>query len=157
VGRRGVSPAAGGGGRCGAPPRAAAALAARGASPAERAHHVQRFARPGDEEAVELLVAAARDAEGTAPATAARYYESAVRLLPYGADERRAELLEPLSAALLAAGRTDEAVAALDEALALLAADHPRRAEVEFQGASLQIFLDRHAQAREGFLRALGL
>jgi DNA-binding NarL/FixJ family response regulator len=155
--RRAVYDDAPAGWRIAAHERAGAVLAARGATPAERAHHVQRFARQGDDDAVALLVVAARDAEGTAPATAARYYEAALRLLPYGADERRAELLEPLSASLLAAGRTDDAVTALSEALALLPPDHPRRADVEFQGASLQIFLDRHGQAREGFVRALEL
>ena len=51
--------------------RAAAALAAAGAAPALRAHHVAEFARPGDEEAVALLLRAAGDAEQTAPRTAA--------------------------------------------------------------------------------------
>ena len=155
--RRAVYDDAPAGWRIAAHERAAALLAARRASPAERAHHVQRYARPGDDEAVALLEAAARDAENTAPATAARYYEAAVRLLPYGADRRRAELLEPLSAALLASGRTDDAVAALDEALAVLPADHPRRADVELQAATLETFRDHHPLARKHFLRAIEL
>jgi DNA-binding CsgD family transcriptional regulator len=155
--RRAVYDDAPAGWRIAAHERAAATLSAHGASPAERAHHVQRYARPGDDDAVALLEAAARDAEDTAPATAARYYEAALRLLPYGADLRRAELLEPLSAALLAAGRTDDAIAMLGETLALLPVDHPRRADVEFQAATLHIFLDRQPLAREHFLHALEL
>ena len=155
--RRAVYDDAAAGWRIAAHERAAQRLAHHGASPAERAHHVQRYAHPGDDDAVALLHAAARDAQDTAPATAARYYEGALRLLPYGADERRAELLEPLSAALLAAGRTDDAIAALGETLTLLPGDHPRRADVEFHAATLHVFLDRQALAREHFLRALEL
>jgi DNA-binding NarL/FixJ family response regulator len=155
--RRAVYDDAPAGWRIAAHERAAERLAQHGASPAERAHHVQRYARPGDDDAVALLQAAARDAQDTAPATAARYYEGALALLPYGADERSAELLEPLSAALLAAGRTDDAIAALGETLTLLPGDHPRRADVEVHAATLHVFLDRQALAREHFLRALEL
>jgi predicted ATPase len=63
--------------------RAAAVLAARGAAPAVRAHHVARYARPGDRDAVALLAAAAAAAADTAPATAARRYADALRLLPH--------------------------------------------------------------------------
>ncbi|HYC80361.1 MAG TPA: AAA family ATPase, partial [Solirubrobacterales bacterium] len=57
--RRAVYDAAPPGWRLAAHERAAAALAARGADPAQRAYHVERYARPGDEAAIELLAAAA--------------------------------------------------------------------------------------------------
>ena len=57
--RRAVYESGGGGWRLAAHARAAAALAARGATPAERAHHVERAAHVGDMDAVELLGLAA--------------------------------------------------------------------------------------------------
>ena len=48
--------------------RAAAALAERGGSLAARAHHLERCARPGDDEALEVLVEAGRHAAARAPA-----------------------------------------------------------------------------------------
>jgi DNA-binding NarL/FixJ family response regulator/energy-coupling factor transporter ATP-binding protein EcfA2 len=92
--------------------RAAAALERRGASVALRARHVARYARPGDEAAVALLVEAA---EGGA---AAHWYETALRLVP---DEGRAALLGPYGLALVRAGRLGEAreaLAAADEPIA---------------------------------------
>jgi hypothetical protein len=73
--------------------RAAEALADRGAGPAVRAHHVARYARQGDLDAVALLAAAAASAADTAPATAARRYADALRLLPDADVEHRAALL----------------------------------------------------------------
>jgi DNA-binding CsgD family transcriptional regulator len=91
--------------------RAADALAARGATVASRAHHVERAARPGDLAAVELLAAAAADTATPAPGTAAAWYEAALRLLPETVEheERRAALLTGLGAALVSAGRAVEA------------------------------------------------
>ena len=62
--------------------RAAAALEARGAPPAARAYHVARHARPGDEAAIALMSLAGADAAATAPASAAHWYGTALRLLP---------------------------------------------------------------------------
>jgi DNA-binding NarL/FixJ family response regulator len=87
--------------------RAAAALERRGAGVAVRAHHVARFARPGDEAAVALLVEAAEGAD------AAHWYEMALRLVP---DEGRAALLGPYGLALARAGRLVEARGALASA-----------------------------------------
>ncbi len=84
--RRAVYESAGGGWRIAAHARAAEALAARGASPAERAHHVERAAGPGDLDAVELLTRAAEQTAPAAPATAAAWYEAAARLLPDAPD-----------------------------------------------------------------------
>src|SRR3954452_7156565 len=55
--------------RIGAHGRAAAALATRGGSLAARAAHLERSARPGDIEAVSVLVEAGRHAAARAPAT----------------------------------------------------------------------------------------
>jgi ATP/maltotriose-dependent transcriptional regulator MalT len=115
--------------------RVAEALAARGADPVARAYHVEQFARPGDEEALALLVEAARAAEGGSPAAAAARYATALRLLPYGDDERRAELLAPMGRALAYAGRLEDAVAALDEAISL----SPPEARGELVDAAVEV------------------
>ena len=81
---------------------------------------MERFARQGDDAAVELLAAAGFAAADTAPATAARRFAAALRLLPHDAAERRAALLGPLALAQGAAGRLVEARDTLDEVLALL-------------------------------------
>ena len=62
--------------------RAAAALAERGGSLAARAHHLERCARPGDAEALAVLVEAGRHAAARAPATAADRFAAALRLIP---------------------------------------------------------------------------
>ena len=117
--RRAVYDEAPPGWRLAAHERAAAALALRGADPGLVAHHVERFARPGDEEAIALLTAAGRTAVGSSPAAAAHWYGAAIQLLPHGDSARRAELLTALGLVLAPAGRLDESRAALDEAMAL--------------------------------------
>jgi len=112
--RRAVYEAAGGGWRLAAHARTAEALEARGATAAERAHHVERAAHPGDVAAVELLTEAADETAIVAPATAAGWYEAALRLLPGWAEheERRTGLLRRKGLALASAGRAAEASAA---------------------------------------------
>jgi DNA-binding CsgD family transcriptional regulator len=123
--RRAVYEAAGGGWRLGAHARAAAALEARGATPGQRAHHVERAARPGDPATVDLLAQAAAEVAPTAPATAAGWYEAALRLLPDGPEHasRRIALLGARGGALVSAGRALEARAALRQMLALIPGD----------------------------------
>jgi ATP/maltotriose-dependent transcriptional regulator MalT len=120
--RRAVYEGAGGGWRLAAHARAAAALAARGATPAQRAHHVERAARPDDLTAVDLLVAAAEEVDQAAPATAAGWYEAALRLLPESAEYRshRLSLLRAQARALVSAGRPGDAREVLRRVLALL-------------------------------------
>ena len=122
--------------------RAAAALAARGAGLAAQAYHVERCGRAGDPAATALLRDAAAAVARTAPATAARWYEAALRLL---GDEPavRAELLAPLGLALAAAGRFDAAREALDEAYALAPS-----VEVAVACARVDTELGRYADAR---------
>ena len=99
--------------------RAAAALAERGGSLAARAHHLERCARPGDAEALEVLVEAGRHAAARAPATAADRFAAALRLLPETPETvpRRLELLVGLAQALAATGRLEQALAALGDGL----------------------------------------
>src|SRR6185503_6173132 len=80
--RRAVYESAGGGWRLAAHARVAGALEARGAGPAQLAHHVQFSASHGDEAAIALLRAAGDAVRPQTPATAARWYEAALRLLP---------------------------------------------------------------------------
>jgi ATP/maltotriose-dependent transcriptional regulator MalT len=108
--RRAVYEAAPGGWRLTAHERAAEALAARGASPAERAHHVEASARRGDMAAVALLTQAGEATAPRAPAGAARFYAAALRLLPETASaEERLEVLSALAQAHDAAGQVPDA------------------------------------------------
>jgi DNA-binding NarL/FixJ family response regulator len=122
--RRAVYGSAGEAWRVGAHARASTLLARRGSEPLARAHHVERSAVRGDEEAVAVLTAAGRAAAKVAPASAARWFRAALRLLPEDVDGgRRMELLGPLAAALGSAGRLEESRAALIEILDALPAD----------------------------------
>ena len=104
--------------------RAAAALARRGAGPVERAHHVEHAAQRGDRAAIELLADAGRRVFDQAPATAARYLQSALRLLPHDADPMdRIELLQQRAYALFGAGQLEAADAVLADTLTLLPRD----------------------------------
>ncbi|HEY4277574.1 MAG TPA: AAA family ATPase [Conexibacter sp.] len=100
--------------------RAATAHAAAGAPAALRAFHVERVATAGDEEAIALFEQAAHDSIAASPAAASHWHAAAVRLVPPGNDNRRAQLLLPLANALAAAGRRRESRAAFDEALELM-------------------------------------
>ena len=107
--RRAVYEATPGGWRLGAHERCAAALAARGATAAARAHHVERSAREGDLEAVAVLREAGEAAARLAPASAARWFGDALRLLPQTAPaEERIELLLARAGALTATGHYAE-------------------------------------------------
>jgi DNA-binding CsgD family transcriptional regulator len=100
--------------------RVAGLLGERGAPASARAHHVERSARMGDEQAVAVLTEAGHAAASRAPAAAAQWFEAALRLLAYDGDpERRLGLLVPRATALGAAGRLRESRDALQEALAL--------------------------------------
>jgi DNA-binding NarL/FixJ family response regulator len=104
--RRAVYEAAPGGWRLGAHERCAEALAARGAAPAARAHHVERSAREGDLAAVAILRQAGVQAARLAPASAARWFGASLRLLPQTApSEERVELLLARAGSLAATGQ----------------------------------------------------
>jgi DNA-binding CsgD family transcriptional regulator len=156
--RHAVYESAPAGWRIGAHARAAATLATLGASTVSRAHHVERSAHTGDTAAVAVLTEAGDATVGRAPATAAHWYEAALRLMPETAEERphRLEVLMALAPALAAIGRLDHSRAALIDALTLVAADDDttRRALVA-RCANVELLLGRHRDADARLHRAL--
>lgn len=136
--------------------RAAAALADRGAPPGVTARHIEAYATPGDLPAVGALRQAGSDALGTAPATAARWFDAALRLLPHAAPERP-ELLSARAMAYGVSGRLRAGRDALHEVLALLP---PESGEARTQAvaccATLERLLGRHVEARAMLLAELG-
>jgi ATP/maltotriose-dependent transcriptional regulator MalT len=110
--------------KIGAHARAAVALAAVNAPVGVRAHHVENSATVGDEQAIDLLVEAGRDAAARAPETAGRWLLAATQLIvPGGTDERRLPLLAEAATALTYAGAYVEALAVLETVGGLLAPD----------------------------------
>jgi DNA-binding CsgD family transcriptional regulator len=130
--RRAVYDAMPGGWQISAHARAADALAVAGAQTRELAHHVERSASIGDEEAIALLVDAARDAAPRAPATAGQWLLAAADLLPPAADrQRRAGVLGDAARALTSAGAYEDSLASAQEALSLTPSDEvEKRAEL---------------------------
>ena len=153
--RRAVYESAGGGWRLAAHARAAEALAARGSTPAERAHHVERAAHSGDLEAVDLLALAATQTLLSAPMTAAGWHAAALRLLPSDTeyDERRLELLLAQAEALVCAGEAVKARDVLRRVLAMLPADpSDRRARVTVKLAKLEALWTQEPEAARRLL-----
>ncbi|QEC48769.1 AAA family ATPase [Baekduia soli] len=155
--RRAVYESAAVGRRIGAHERVADALADRGAAASARAHHVDIAARVGDAAAVAVLTQAGHDASRRAPATAARWFASALRLLPDTAPAAgRVELLLAGAAAQAATGRFAEAHAALIESLGLIAPDaSPVRVRLVAACARVERLLGRHEQAHDRLAEAL--
>jgi DNA-binding NarL/FixJ family response regulator len=157
--RRAVYDSSPGGWRIGAHQRSAEALTARGASAAARAHHVERSAPHGDRTAVALLREAGDESAQRTPASAARWFGAALRLLGEGAPpEDRVELLTALAGAQAATGQFTEAHAALLESMELLPPDSIAQVRLTAACAGLEQLLGRHQEAHarlEGALRAL--
>ncbi len=155
--RRAVYDATPGGWRLGAHERCADALAARGATAAERANHVERSAREGDLAAVAVLREAAEEATRLAPTSAARWFANALRLLPPKAPpQERIELLVLRSSALTAAGHFAESHEALLEAVALVSDEPPAtRARLARACAAVEGLLGRQEQAGARLLSAI--
>jgi DNA-binding NarL/FixJ family response regulator len=152
--RRAVYEAAPAGWRLAAHARAAAALAARGASPAERAHHVEQYAGRGDEEAITLLLEAGAAAAARAPAAATRWFETALELLP-ATDERRVDVFVALASSLRSLGELDRCRAALLAAIELLPPDAvARRVELTAHCAAVEHWLGHHAEAHRRLTQA---
>jgi DNA-binding CsgD family transcriptional regulator len=107
--------------------RAATVLAAHGMAVTERAQHVERSAAPGDAAAATLLADAAAGSAARAPASAAHWYATALRLLPDDPDPAGPRLSWTVARAdaLAAAGRIPEACALLRAARDLPGADEP--------------------------------
>ena len=158
--RRAVYESAGPAWRLGAHARAAAELEARGASPASRAHHVERSAQVGDEVAVALLVQAGEEAAPRAPASAAGWFAAALRLIPERPDTktRRLELLVRKAAALGVVGNVEETREAL-RAFLLLAPREPSalRVQAVISAAMLDQALGREEESRQVVLDELAV
>src|SRR6185312_6358094 len=135
----------------GAHERAAAALTARHAAPSARARHAEHAARHGDANAIALFEVAARDCAGRAPASAARWYAAALRLVPVRPETavRRLDLLEGRARALAGAGRLAESRAALLEAVEVATTSAPdRRVALEIACARVEQWEGRAPEAR---------
>jgi DNA-binding NarL/FixJ family response regulator len=145
------------GARLAAHERCADALAAQGAPAAMRAHHVQHAARHGDLAAIAVLRDAGEASAERAPASAARWFELALRLLPESAsEEERVPLLMALAAALAATGRLEDSRAALLEGLAVMTDDEQEpRLKLIGMCASLEQRLGRHEEAHTRLVTAL--
>jgi DNA-binding NarL/FixJ family response regulator len=115
---RAVYEIAGAGWRLGAHRRIVAALEGRGAAAAARAPHVERSAQIGDSQAVAVLTRAGEETMTHAPASAARWFEAALRLAPEDKG-LRLSLLAQHATALAIAGRIEESRDALREFLGL--------------------------------------
>jgi len=148
--RRSVYETTLGGWRLGAHERIAAALLERGAPASARAHHVELAARHGDAAAVATLRAAGEAAAQRAPASAARWFEAALRLLPATtAPQERAELLLAHSRALAATGRFADSHAALLECLGWVSPGAGGlRVRLVVECATVERLRGRHTQAR---------
>jgi DNA-binding CsgD family transcriptional regulator/tetratricopeptide (TPR) repeat protein len=156
--RRAVYEATAGGWRLGAHERAAIALARRGSPASVRAIHIEIAAREGDRGAVDVLREAGEAAAARAPASAARWFEAALRLLPQTAPAReKVELLLAHSGALAATGRFADSHSSLLEGMRLVPeeADGALRVRLVSACASVEHLLGRHKQARARLESAL--
>jgi tetratricopeptide (TPR) repeat protein len=142
--------------RIGAHRRVAAHLREHGAPTVAVAPHIERSGRPGDADAVALLVEAAGIAAARAPATAARWLESALRLLPEADDGSRVQILVPLARALGSSGQLEASRDTLAEVLDLLPAELGAvRGQVVAFMALVQRLLGSHGDARATLEAAL--
>jgi DNA-binding NarL/FixJ family response regulator len=138
--------------------RAAAALEAQGAPATIRAHHVVHSARHGDAVAARLLEEAGLEASPRAPASAAIWFEAAVRILPGSTPvAERLELLVALSAAYAAIGRLEDSRKVLLSAVEFTAReDVLTRVRLTSGCAKIELLLGQREHARERLLKALG-
>ena len=134
----------------GAHARCAAELEERGAALTLRAHHIEHAAVRGDEDSIAALADAGTAVAMRAPATAARWFGAALRLLPENAaPEARLEFLVARAKALAATGEFSGARKDLLEALELTQ-DGPIEIWVELTVAcaGVEHVLASHAMAR---------
>jgi len=155
--RRAVYEATAGGWRLGAHERCAEALAARGATAAARAHHVERSARDGDVAAVAVLREAGEAAARLAPASAAHWFAGALRLLPQTAStQERVQLLLARAGALTATGHFAGSHRALLEGIAIVPeASTALRARLTRACAGVEHLLGHQEQAHARLANAL--
>jgi DNA-binding CsgD family transcriptional regulator len=145
------------GARLAAHQRAAQVLAARGAPAADRAHHVEHAARHGDAEAVAVLREAGEAAAGRAPTSAARWFETALRLLPEATPGNdRLTLLMALAGVQATTGRLDDSRKSLLESIELASDDGPvPRVRVIGACAAVEQLIGRHSDAHQRLVDAL--
>ena len=129
--------------------RSADALAARGAPPGTRAHHVEHSARHGDMAALGILREAGEGAAKRAPASAARWFAAALGLLPDNAQRsERAHLLMSLAGAQAATGRFEDSRTALLESIELCSEDEQTlRVQLTGACAGVEQLLGHHEEA----------
>jgi DNA-binding CsgD family transcriptional regulator/tetratricopeptide (TPR) repeat protein len=152
--RRAVYEATGGGWRLQAHERCAEALRARGAAVTARAHHVERSARVGDLEAVAVLREAGETTARLAPASAARWFGAALRLLPETAPaDERVTLLLARAGCLVATGQFAEGRA--DLLRCVETAPQDRRVRVTTACASVEHLLGLQGEAHRHLATAL--
>ena len=152
--RRAVYDGAPAGWRLGAHARAVRALAQRGAATTELAHHVERSAAQGDEEAIAVLTAAGAATAPRAPAAAARWFQAALRLLPAADVERQVELRVSLASAQRSL-ELESCRETLLAAMELLPVDAgSRRVELTALCAAVEHWLGRHDDAHHRLARA---
>jgi ATP/maltotriose-dependent transcriptional regulator MalT len=137
--------------------RSAATLAERGAPARVRAHHAEHGASHGDRAAIEVLREAAQETSQQAPASAARWFAAALRLLPTDADPiERLELLTSQAGSDAAIGRFEEARAAMLAAIELVPPDDQMlRIRLTAGCAGIDQLLGRHAEAHRRLVAAL--
>jgi predicted ATPase len=155
--RAAVYASAPGGWRLGAHERCATALAARGASAAARAHHVEQAAHHGDTAAIAVLREAGEAAARRTPAGAARWFAAALRLLPESASaQERVELLTARAGALAATGQFAQAHAALIDSLRIVPEEAlDLRVQLTAACAGIEQLLGRHTEANARLESAL--
>ena len=155
--RRAVYESAPAGWRLVAHQRCAESLAGRGAPVAARARHVELSARHGDAAAVAVLREAGEAAAGSAPATAARWFEGALRLVSEDAPaEERVALLLAQARSLAATGQYTESHAALLESIRLVPEEAVAvRMRLVTQCAVVEHQLGRYDEARARLQSAL--
>ncbi|MGW5361529.1 helix-turn-helix transcriptional regulator [Actinopolymorpha pittospori] len=134
---------------------AARTLLASGAAPLEVARHVFAGAWPGDDEAADVLLSAAREAASRAPATASDLYTQVLTLLPQGSTEHTRVVVEAVPA-LTQAGRLDQVREVARETLAA-GVDWASEADIRHKAAIAESlggnFPAALAQARAGLER----
>ncbi|TMK97012.1 MAG: hypothetical protein E6G34_12830 [Actinobacteria bacterium] len=149
---RAVYQAAGPAWRLAAHARVAVALEKLGAPAITRALHVERSAPIGDQSAVALLTEAGEQALVRAPASAARWFGAAARLLREDESflEQRLALLARRAAALGSAADVTETRETMRAFLRLSPrSDDPLRVQAAVLAAMLDVLLGRYADARE--------
>jgi DNA-binding NarL/FixJ family response regulator len=154
--RRAVYESSKGGWRLVAHARAAAALAAQGASPTARAHHIEQAAIPGDDDAIAVLLAAGAADAPRAPASAAHWYSAALRLIPETDAPGRLRTLISLAQAAQSTGDLERSAAVLLDAIALVPADDVAlRLRLISMCAACENFLGRHDSADQRLVAAI--